>query len=78
MSIVNLSVLKARLSTVTITRVGTSEKYASGWDKAFGSKKSAAKKSVPVATAKAGTSASKKKSKVATKKKAAAAKKKSR
>lgn len=32
-------VLSLRYVTVTITRIGTTQKYADGWDKAFGTKK---------------------------------------
>ena len=37
--------VNSRYSSVTITRVGTNQKYANGWDAAFGTKKNAGKKS---------------------------------
>lgn len=40
---------------MTITRVGSNEKYASGWDLAFGGKKKTAKKTTKKAAGKKNT-----------------------
>jgi hypothetical protein len=62
-----------KVSFVTITRVGTNQKYSSGWDIAFGGKKAAkAAAGVKLTPAKAA------KKKAAPKKKAAAPKKKAK
>jgi hypothetical protein len=61
---------------VTITRVGTNEKYASNWDTVFGGKKKSVSspKASDKATPKAAKKAVKKQAAVAPKKKAAPAK----
>ena len=53
---------------VTITRVGTTQKYADGWDKAFGAKKKVTKKKAATATTKKKTAKKKTAKKKAAKK----------
>ena len=58
------------MGEVTITRVGATEKYAAGWDRAFGRKKKGVAAAKPAAAAAKRGAATPKKS-VAAKKKAA-------
>jgi hypothetical protein len=56
--------------SVTITRVGTNQKYATGWDSAFGGKKAVKKAAAAAAAKPAAKKASPKKKGDAPKKKA--------
>jgi len=60
---------------VTITRIGTNEKYQAGWSSAFGGKKSAAKIAEPKAAAKDTKGSAKKKASASPKKAAKKGKK---
>jgi hypothetical protein len=58
---VHPSIIKlSRIARVTITRVGTNEKYASGWESIFGGKKAKSSKTTPDAKSKTKTKSVKK------------------